>query len=160
MTVIAWDLKNLVVDGRSTIGPDIVSDRETKLRKLVHPELGPLVAAFCGAMIVIEPWMDHIEENGFTAFEIPDGDVPGEYMTKGIFIKEDGTALEVETNGMYATVDVPSAYGSGQTIAQHYLKSGVDALEAVRQTIKSNMTCGGRLLSYDVETKEIVAYEQ
>jgi hypothetical protein len=156
VTVIAWDGNILAADGRSTRGMDIVSDNVTKIHPVNHPKYGPMKAAFCGACLVVDPWIEHIEEHGFDEFEMPGEQ--GEFGATAVLVDDTGRAFELDTNGLWQRVTHPTAYGSGCDIGQHYLKKGAGSLEAVRQTIVSNNTCGGRILTWDYKTGKFHSY--
>ena len=159
--MIAWDKTLLVADGRSTIGDNLVADKEWKLREVNHPTLGKFIGAFCGAVMVIEPWIAHIEQNGFEPFETPDdSNYPGMYDTTAILVNKAGRCIELETTGLFATVTEPAAWGSGQHIAQHYLNNGVEAVEAVREACKSHLSCGGRIIAWDFASQKFRVYER
>lgn len=148
MTVIAWDNEDLVADGRSTIGYELVSDKNWKLRQVCHPDLGEYIGAFCGAVMVVEPWIEHIKTKGFEKFELPEKEFDN-LDTAALLVAKNGNAIELTTDGLWGTVTHPVAYGSGSTVAQHYLNSGASALVAVREAIKSNTSCGGQIVAWN-----------
>lgn len=162
MTVIAWDGKKLVADGRSTRGMDLCSNNENKFHAFDHPNLGSCIGAFAGAVMTIGPWIEHIEQFGFAKFELPmeEGPMGSPYEATGIVITEDGEVLEIDPSGLWATVTVPTAWGSGAHIAQHFLNTGYSALYAVEEACKSNLGCGGTIRSYDPEECELKVERQ
>lgn len=158
MTVIAYDGNLLVADGRCTVDAILATDKMIKIRPVKHPEWGNIVMAFAGRLSIVGPWIEHIAENGFAAFETPETTFPGEFDTAAIAVLPDGKAFEVETNGLWILADNPTAIGSGFPVAQHYLNQGVDALTAVREAIKSNVSCGGQIIAYDASTGKFRQY--
>ena len=153
MTVIAYDLNTLVADGRVTLGDDIVTDKQNKLREIQHPKYGKMVAAFCGALMLVDPWAEHIQEHGFTKFTFTEDDEEKQiFDAQAILVDTKGQAFELLTNGLWNRVDTPIAFGSGRFIAQHFLKSGHTAVKAVRETIKTNTGCGGQLTCWNWRT--------
>ncbi len=153
MTVIAWDNKVLAADGRSTCGTELISDKNVKLREVNHPEYGKMVAGFCGVLLVVEPWIKHIEANGFTPFPTPDEDC----HTVGVFVGKE-KVIEANTDGLWTTISHPAAFGSGSTIAQHFLNRGDDAITAVREASAADITCGGQIIAYDPKTDKFKVY--
>jgi hypothetical protein len=141
------------------MGSTKVTDEAIKIREFKHKTLGNVKAAFCGAVLAVEPWIAHMVEHGFAPFELPE-DLE-DCGISSILVTVDrnaGTAYETDHTGMYHKVVQPLAYGSGCVVAQHYLTTGHDALTAVRETIKTNVTCGGRILAYDTKTKKYHSY--
>ena len=153
MTVIAWDGNTLAADGRSTCGSILVRNDINKIRTFSHPKYGEMIGAFTGTVGVFEPWIDHIKDHGFTKFDLGNG-----CDATALMITPDGVCLEVHSDGMWTTETNPVAQGSGYTIAQHYLNNGTSALDAVRETIKSNITCGGHIITWNRHTKRFRRY--
>ncbi len=154
MTVIAWDNKLLVADGRSTRGGStLVSDDLVKLKELTIPELGKCVVGLCGALDTQGPFIEHLKENGLEPFDSPlvnDGEHV--FSMRGLVVTRKGKCLEVTTEGGWHEVTSPVAIGSGCEIAQHYLTTGHDAVKAVVEACKTELSCGGKITVYDFKS--------
>jgi 20S proteasome alpha/beta subunit len=154
MTVIAYDGKYLVADGRSTRGTTLVSNEVQKLHQLEMPTFGKCIVGVCGALPVLGPWLTHLAEKSFTepfeGFVGKDEDGPLEMM--GLVLTEDKQAFEIFSDGGWFPINTPTAVGSGSYTAQHFLTTGHDAVQAVKEACKTELTCGGDITVYDITT--------
>lgn len=78
----------------------------------------------------------------------------GMYDATAIVLTEDGDVLEACPEGLWSTVQGKEAWGSGSIVAQHFLNTGYSALFAVEEACKTNISCGGQIMSYNIETCE------
>lgn len=149
MTVIAWDGDLLVADGRMCIDQSLLTDSCNKLYKLSIPKLGVCGVGFAGSLNVIYPFIEHIKEKGFEQFQTVDE--PGAW---GIAITRKGKCYEFNSNGTWYEMDTPTAIGSGDIICQHYLTIGFSALKAIKETCRTELSCGGLITAYDFKSGE------
>lgn len=159
MTVIAWDGKILAADGRITKDGELICDNYVKLHEVKHAKLGKVVTGFCGALPALGPWLEHLETDGFGPLELMyPGDDEGMISMSALSVTRKGKCFEHDSFGGWFEITNPAALGSGSTIAQHYLKQGVDAVTAIRETCKSNISCGGNIMAYDFTDHTFTAY--
>jgi hypothetical protein len=150
MTCLAWDGNLLVSDGRITSGGRIVSDKCIKLHKVKNAHYGNTVMAAAGSLGLIGPWLEHIEQKGFSPIEIGiPGDEDGNVFMSAFTVTEEGQCFFHDTFGMFYEVTYPAASGSGKPIAQFILNNGGDALAAVKAAISYDTYCGGDILIYN-----------
>lgn len=159
MTVIAFDGEFLVADGRATTdgGTTLVYDSFRKLHNLTIPKLGKCVVAFCGALDMLGPYLESLKANGLAPLDEDLGGGDEMYM-RSLIVTNKGVCYEHSTDGGWHIVQGPVATGSGRTIAQHYLTCGFSALEAVKQTVKTELSCGGQIMICDVKKGLIEVY--
>lgn len=163
MTVIAWDTTTLVADGRCTRGSgSLVSDCHRKLYKVKIKEFGgDCVVGLGGAADSIGPFLNHLEEKGLVPMEHFKTNTVAEedaFYLRGIAINKKGQCFEFSSDGGWFEVIGPDSIGSGEVIAQHYLLKGCTALEAVTETCKTELGCGGNLLAYDWKSGTFTEY--
>lgn len=163
MTIIAFDRTTLVADGRCTSsGSTLVSDCFKKLHKVKIPQFGgDCIVGLTGATDSIGPFLNHLETKGLVPFEhfkINDAAQEEWFHMRGIAVSKKGRCFEFTSDGGWFEVTGPTSAGSGQTIAQHYLIKGCDALTAVIETCKTELACGGNLLAYDWKSNTFTDY--
>lgn len=155
MTVIAWDGKVLAADSRCLNGNStLVSDNVQKIHLIKNPYFGKSVtvaAAFCGSLNLIGPWLDAIPKIGFGP--LPLETIDDDNGAYGLTIAPDGTCFNHDIYGQYyETKGQYMAMGSGADIARHYLAKGASAIDAVRESYLTEVTCGGPIRYYDLAT--------
>lgn len=158
MTVIAFDFKYLVADGRMCRGTSLVSDTVTKLHKQSVSGLGDCIIGLCGCMDLKGPYLEHLNAEGLTPMDTFLGkDEDGPIAMRGFVYDISGKeCYEISSEGGYFLLDSPQAIGSGCFTAQHYLTTGHNAIVAVVEACKTEMTCGGDILIYDIEKGEFI----
>lgn len=154
MTIIAFDTKTLIADGRCTRNDgSLVSDNHRKLHKLKIKQFGgECVVGLTGCIDAIGPFLIHLEQNGLVPMEHFKFNNPAEeeaYHIRGIAVNRKGQCYEFTSDGGWVEINGPTTVGCGERIAQHYLLKGCSALEAVVETCKTELACGGCLLEYD-----------
>jgi hypothetical protein len=153
MTIIAWDGKSLVADGRCTrLDGSLVSDKYTKLFRVRIKELGDCVIGLCGAPDTFGPFLLHLEKNGLVPLDHFNFNSPEEqagFHATGLAVNRKGKCFEISVDGGWYEVTGCAATGSGEKIALHFLNKGCDAVESVIETCETELSCGGTLLSYD-----------
>lgn len=158
MTIIAWDGKILAADSRVTRGTTLVNDNYNKLHDITIPGIGKAVIGVCGALDVLGPWLTHLKANGFAnPFETNFEDSEVMHM-RALCITRKGVCFEFSTEGGWHEVTYASALGSGDFIAQHFLSTGHDALKAVQEACKTELSCGGKIITYDFTTHTFTEY--
>lgn len=157
MTVIAYDGNLLVADGRATRGTSLITDNEPKLHQVKIKNLGKCVLGVCGALEVIGPWFRQLEEVGLgeQLEQSLTKDEEGGLSARALVVTEKARCFEISTDGGYFEIHNPYAIGSGSYYAQHFLLTGYDALTAAREACKSELTCGGQLMVFDIKAKSI-----
>lgn len=160
MTVIAYDGTYLVADGRATRGTSLVCDNIKKLHKVEVKDMGTSIVALCGALDVLGPYIAHLEEFGLTTpmEQFLGKDEDGPIEMRGIIVNSDNKCFEFSTSGGYFPIDSPIAIGSGSWIAQHYLTTGYDAIRAVKEACKTELTCGGDIMVYEIKTNNFTTW--
>lgn len=160
MTVIAYDGTTLVADGRCTrLDGSLVGDNHVKLHRTKIKQFGgSCVVALCGATESIGPFLNHLETNGLVPMEHFNFNNPEEeagFYVRGIAVNRKGEVFEFSIDGGWVQVQAPTATGSGEKIAQHFLLKGCDAVSAILEACKTELSCGGILLSYDWKTDKM-----
>lgn len=160
MTVIAWDGRNLVGDGRATRGSVICSETIQKVEVVDVKNFGKCAVGICGALHLKGPLFQHLAVNGFGGdIELNIGmDEEGPIEMQGILVTPKGVAYEFSSLGGWYELNGPTAIGSGGSIASHYLLTGHDALTAVQKTCLTDITCGGNIVQYNSKTKKVTNY--
>lgn len=159
MTVIAYDGNLLVADGRATKGTSLVTDKEIKLHKIRIAGLGKCILGTCGALEVMGPWLEQLEKEGIGK-QLEHSlvkDDEGSLDARALMITERSECFEITTNGGYFAINSPYSIGSGSYYAQHFLLTGHDAITAVKEACKSELTCGGEIAVYDIKKKTFYA---
>lgn len=77
---------------------------------------------------------------------------------RGLAVNREGQCFEFTSEGGWVETNGPNTAGSGERIAQHYLLKGCDALTAVYETCKTELSCGGNILGYDYVTGKFIEY--
>jgi hypothetical protein len=156
LTVIAFDGRILAADGRATRdgGTTLCSDNYKKLHTIMVPRLGKCVVGLCGALDALGPYLQHLRENGLTPMEYftPDSSSEDALYMRGLLITPKGECYEISSEGGWHIVQGAVAIGSGSMIAGHYLAKGCDAVTAVAETCKTELTCGGTITTWDSKT--------
>ena len=163
MTVIAFDGTTLVADGRATSASNsLVSDCVRKLHRIKIKEFGgECIVGLCGGLDGLGPFLNHLEQNGLVPmehFKTSEEMQDDWYHMRGIAVNKKGQAYEITTDGAWFPINGAWATGSGSTIAQHYLVKGCSALEAVQETCKTELSCGGNLLTFDWKSGTFTEY--
>lgn len=159
MTVLVWDQKILAADGRITKDGDFISDNYIKIHEVKHAKLGKVVTAVCGALPALGPWLEHMETEGFGPLELMyPGDEEGMISMSALSVNRKGRCFEHDSFGGWFEVITPTAIGSGGQIAQHYLNNGADAITAIREACKTNLSCGGKIMAYDFTDHSFTEY--
>lgn len=159
ITVIAWDTKILAADSRVTYnGSTLLSDNCHKLHRLTLPKRQEFVAGICGVLGLSVPWMADLTKNGFGPLNFPDPN--NDYGMTGLFVSRKGRCISSNTKGLTHDVEFPCAEGSGSEIANHFLRSGSDAITAIKEACKTELTCGGPIIAYNFATDTFTRYEQ
>lgn len=155
MTVIAYDGEYLVADGRATRGTSLVSDDIKKLHKVNVKDMGTSIVALCGALDVLGPYLAHLETVGLTTpmEHFLGKDEDGDLEMRGLLVNSDKECYEFSTSGGYFPINSPIAIGSGSWIAQHFLFTGHNAIKAVQEACKTELTCGGKIAIYDIKSQ-------
>lgn len=125
----------------------LVSDHVNKLRYVEHPDFGTCVVGYSGSEMIFDTWSATMENEGFTKLDLPEN--PKIYDGVALLVTFEGEAYEIDTNGLFTRTRYKNAIGSGSDIALHYLTTGFGALRAVREAIKTNVSCGGRIVTWD-----------
>jgi hypothetical protein len=156
LTVLAYDGRYLVADGRATRGTRLVGDNVKKLEIVNVKGLGKCAVGVCGVLLMKGPFLEHLKEKGLKEQMESHigGDAEGPYELQGLVLSKKG-CFEFSSDGGWFEVDTPTALGSGGAIASHFLTTGSDALTAVRETIKTDVSCGGTITIYDLETGKL-----
>jgi ATP-dependent protease HslVU (ClpYQ) peptidase subunit len=154
LTVIAYDGKYLVADGRATIGTSLVTDNEAKIHPFTVKNMGKCVVALCGSLDVKGPLLAHLQTHGLgVALEHDIGkSVDIDMGMRGLLVTSKGHAFEFTSDGGYFQITNYAAIGSGAQIANHFLTTGHDAVTAVIEACKTELTCGGNLAIYNLTT--------
>ena len=118
--------------------------------------LGKCAVALCGALDVKGPFLTHLKENGLgEQLEASLGrDEEGSLDMRGLVVTGEGDCYEITTSGGYFLATPPVTIGSGSWIAQHFLYTGHDALTAVQEACKTELTCGGDITVFDLATRK------
>lgn len=163
MTTIAWDLKELVTDGRQTLRDMILP---TSVNKICLPEedeywevAGVKCLAFSLAgMFVGAEYVKDLLRAGITYKTKFPEDV--EMLYNAIFILEDHTAwiqTVTPSKGRTVTYTVPAfgpmAMGSGEAYAYSLLSIGKSAQAAVKHAMKLDIYSGGELSVFTLPPK-------
>jgi ATP-dependent protease HslVU (ClpYQ) peptidase subunit len=160
LTVIAFDGKTLVADGRCTgNGATLINDDYNKVFEITIPSHGKCLVALCGALDMQGPLLEHLKANGFKPIENMLADEEDMFM-RGLVLTKKGVCYEISSNGGWYIAQGPTAMGSGGMIAQHYLTKGCDALTAVVEACKTELTCGGTIRVYDLKTGDVTVHNQ
>jgi hypothetical protein len=154
LTIIAFDGTTLVADGRCTrIDGSLVSDSHRKLHKVKIKQFGgDCIVGLCGGMDAVGPFLNHLEDKGLVPmehFNFNNAEEELAYHIRGIAVNRKGQCFEFTSDGGWVEVNGPTTVGCGEKVAQHYLYKGSSALEAVVETCKTELACGGTLLAYD-----------
>lgn len=157
MTVVAYDGRYLVADGRATRGTTLVSETTQKLEVMTIKGLGKAAVAICGVLNVKGPYLLHLKENGlFEPFEMHvGGDSEGPYELMGMILTTKGKCYEFSSDGGWFPVTGTNSIGSGMTVANHFLMTGFSALDAVKQAIATDVSCGGDISVFDSKTGKV-----
>jgi hypothetical protein len=160
MTVIAWDGKILVTDGRcTTTDGRLVSDQHRKMHRVNIKDFGgECMIGLAGAADSIGPFLKHVQANGLVPmshFKCDSTAEEAQFFLRGIAVNKKGQCFEFSSEGGWFEVTGPTSIGTGETVAQHYLLKGCDAVEAVIETCTTELTCGGTLLSYEWKTGKL-----
>lgn len=151
MTVIAWDGRYLVTDGRTTCGDQIMSENATKLHRVHHPDHGSMMAACAGTVVAVAPWLEGIAQDGFKS------DTAKDHDAAGLFVDRAGRCWEAHSDRLWLRCRDHASQGSGALLANTVLRDGGTALDAVRFAIRHSSTCGGTIRVYDWSSNVIVA---
>lgn len=152
MTTVAWDLRVLSVDSRSTIGPDIMSD---KTQKLFRNQGVFSAVVLCGSYDIAKQYMEETLCTLEHPLDLLKEPASEEFSIVGIL---KGTQEAWRLNGDCTfLIDVPWAFGSGADYALAAMDHGKTAVEAVKYAATRDFKTNNRIQSYTVkpvETKE------
>ena len=92
MTVIAFDGKLLVADGRmTTVDNSLISENCKKLHDVRIPKIGHAVVGLSGRVLGVGPYLDHLAEHGLTKCEDSNVD------SGGILVTRKGECIEFDS---------------------------------------------------------------
>lgn len=144
MTIICWDGKSLVSDGRVTKGANLVTDKHKKIAELNIPYLDDelLAIGVAGCLSETAKVIHLLQTN---KYPLDDKDI--EFEVSGIIVGKK-YVYELEGDSEFLIrydKKTKLCVGSGDVSATTVLSMGYDAVRAVRETIKTNITCGGEI---------------
>lgn len=163
MTVICFDGETLAVDGRATIyHSTLANDRVNKLHKVYNPYFEEeVIMACCGSLGTIGPWLDAVPEIGFGELPLKSLDEDKDRSAGALTVTKGGECFYSNTSGEYYQVEGPIAIGSGADIARHFLVAkSADAVTAIKEAIKTELSCGGTIRTYNYKTDTIEILEE
>lgn len=133
------------------MGTQLLGDNVKKIHEVNVVGMGKCAVAACGTLSLLGPWKHHLQTEGLTPLE--GYDLEDMYM-EGIILTNKGKLTFGNIFGHWYNVDfAPYALGSGQDLALAFMHNGMTAVEAVRALIKSELSCGGNIQTYDWQTK-------
>lgn len=158
MTVIAFDGKLLVADGRALADTFLVADNFNKLFEVNVKNIGPCVVGVAGACDVIGPFIKLLEKDGIDSHFPSDLDESSMNYVRALVVPKSDPSkpYEVTSFGGFHTTPNIAAIGSGELIAIHYLRQKHSAVVAVQEATKTMMCCGGEIVVFDTEKWEFV----
>ncbi len=153
MTIIAWDGKTLAADGRITCGSAIATDSFNKLHtfKQPIPYINGDVLLHIGVSGTIR-YKDQViamfeEDDRETFAQRSLSNTSVEHGIQAIVVGRKHT-YSLERNSMLLirhSRKLPLAEGYGYPYAMSAMMLGLDAIAAVKHTIKLDSSCGGRV---------------
>jgi hypothetical protein len=159
MTVIAFDGRYLVADGRMTADGTLISDQYDKLFETHVLGHGKCIVGLAGSCNLIGPALDILREEGLTKIPVSDWSSDREACLKALIITSKGVCIEFTDEGGWFVAPQHTSIGSGWIVAQHYLLKGETAITAVKETCKTEVGCGGRITVYDLKTKSFMVID-
>lgn len=150
MTVIAWDGKILAADSRVTCQSTIVDDNMRKIYELNKDiRYGGdrlLAVGWSGSASDVDKVLCYLYSDEFPSFSEIKHDVGAIIIgVKYAYVLEPEQSFLVRHERKTKLVE-----GCGATIALSAMKLGLNAIQAVKHTIKLDSACGGRVRSVEL----------
>ncbi len=146
MTTIAYKHPYIAVDGRMTVGTDILTDQD---EKFVEFDVG--IAFLCGSVSDMDEFMDCLS-----------GGEPSRSLEVNAIVVREGAVSFAGINSEPRMWECPHSselirsIGSGQDYAVGAMDHGATAEEAVAYAATRDTGTGGRIRVFNVETMEFV----